>query len=296
MCVDSKVSLRAIFNRFLVPFSFSQFAGFISTSQIKYYSKTQEHTKLQITKSDPQNSYNHCQITASHLQLKWDQLHFNHYAAAKWIKSNFLLWRITQDYWKDVLVADGEVESERVFSPLTDGEDVFPSTDVEGTFELLLNTSKSIKSSLGFDVLHHQTDKQQQHNSSGALKGPKNILRSTSDYGSWAQCFFERSWVPHYRKTTFPKSEPLQSLMTSYFQNGRLIKKKHSRSYYKWALGPTISATPLFNNSWDHCLKLALWHHQGGTKIHFCYVFEIFGYTFLSVSYTHLTLLTTPYV
>ena len=55
---------------------------------------------------------------------------------------------------KDVLVADGEVESERVFSPLTEGEVALPSNDVEGTFELLLIISKSIKSSLGFDVLH----------------------------------------------------------------------------------------------------------------------------------------------
>ena len=30
----------------------------------------------------------------------------------------------------------------------------------------------------------------------------------------------------HIIKTLFPKSEPMQSLMTSYFQNGRLIKKK----------------------------------------------------------------------
>jgi len=51
-----------------------------------------------------------------------------------------------------VLVADGEVESERVLSPLTDGDVVVPSNDAEGILVLLL-ISKSIKSSLGFDVL-----------------------------------------------------------------------------------------------------------------------------------------------
>ena len=40
--------------------------------------------------------------------------------------------------------------------------------------------------------------------------------------------FFERLWVPHYAKTMFPKSESLQSLMTSYFQNGRLVKRKNA--------------------------------------------------------------------
>jgi len=34
---------------------------------------------------------------------------------------------------------------------------VFSSSDAEGTFEVLLNTSKSIKSSLGFDVLQYHT-------------------------------------------------------------------------------------------------------------------------------------------
>jgi len=56
---------------------------------------------------------------------------------------------------KAVLVADGDVESETVFSPLTDGDVVLPSSDVEGTFELVLNISKSIKSSLGLDVLQN---------------------------------------------------------------------------------------------------------------------------------------------
>ena len=56
-----------------------------------------------------------------------------------------------------VLVADGGVESERVFSPLTDGDVVFPSSVVEGIFESVLNISKSIRSSLGFEVLHYDT-------------------------------------------------------------------------------------------------------------------------------------------
>jgi len=56
-----------------------------------------------------------------------------------------------------VLVADGEVESDRVFSPLTDGDVVLPSADAGCTTELLLNVSKSIKSSLGFDVLQYCT-------------------------------------------------------------------------------------------------------------------------------------------
>jgi len=34
----------------------------------KYSSEIQEHTKLQFAKKEPQNSYNHCQITALHLK------------------------------------------------------------------------------------------------------------------------------------------------------------------------------------------------------------------------------------
>jgi len=41
---------------------------------------------------------------------------------------------------------------------LTDGDVTLPSNDAEGAFEVSLNTSKSIKSSLGFDVLQqHKT-------------------------------------------------------------------------------------------------------------------------------------------
>jgi len=57
--------------------------------------------------------------------------------------------------WNVLLVADGDVESETVFSPLTDGDVVLPSHDAEGIFELLAKISKSIRSSLGFEVLQH---------------------------------------------------------------------------------------------------------------------------------------------
>jgi len=43
---------------------------------------------------------------------------------------------------------------------------------------------------------------------------------------------FERLWVPHYKKKVFPKSEPLQSLMTSYFRNGCLIMKNTSYLFF----------------------------------------------------------------
>ena len=69
-------------------FTCSQFLGFVSTL---YYSKIQEHTTLQITKSDPQTSYSHCQITLFgllHLQPTYVQSQSNHLAAANQIESN----------------------------------------------------------------------------------------------------------------------------------------------------------------------------------------------------------------
>jgi len=56
----------------------------------------------------------------------------------------------------------------------------------------------------------------------GILSGPVSHQMMEVEH-----CFFERSWVPHYKKTLFPKSEPLKYLVTLYFQNGSLIKKKH---------------------------------------------------------------------
>jgi len=59
--------------------------------------------------------------------------------------------------------------------------------------------------------------------SSDRKNGVSKPSRTASRHGGL--CFFERSCVPHYKKTVFPKF--LQSLMMSYFQNGCLVKKKH---------------------------------------------------------------------
>jgi len=61
--VDFRLSLRAISYRFLVPFSFSQFLGFVRTFQTKYQNRIKQHAN---TISDPRNGCNRCLITALH--------------------------------------------------------------------------------------------------------------------------------------------------------------------------------------------------------------------------------------
>ena len=61
--VDFRLRLRAISKRFLVPFSFSQFLGFVRTFQTKYQSRIKQHAN---TISDPRNGCSRCRITALH--------------------------------------------------------------------------------------------------------------------------------------------------------------------------------------------------------------------------------------
>ena len=61
--VDFRLRLRAISKWFLVPFSFSQFLGFVRTFQTKYQSRIKQHAN---TISDPRNGCNRCRITALH--------------------------------------------------------------------------------------------------------------------------------------------------------------------------------------------------------------------------------------
>jgi len=60
---------------FMFSFHFHSFfaSSALFNSKIRAYSKIQKHIKLQTTKSDPQNSFNHFQTTALYLQTMWAQ-------------------------------------------------------------------------------------------------------------------------------------------------------------------------------------------------------------------------------